>query len=579
MRPPSRSRLGGSPTSLGLLAMALTGCGTDVAQTAVYLGKTAAAPLDRTRPSTPPTLPSDAHLGGNVKLDDWVQATGDYVVGQGPGITVAALDAFRLFANGHLLATSVEPLVPTFVPLTLLPGMNGIAVVVTATERPPALLVELDELERAYGSDALWKVSMQPETGYGDAVFDDSGWDNATDQGAADASPGCDPGPGFPAGSDAHFIAAPAPGSAVFRLDVPIVPVGFGADTKGGANTEPVLATTLTDLVAALKTDDPKVVLLPQGSLDATRTGDSLPDPTTACPTACPAGSETLETSNLLTDDKTCDVPMIPAQRTDRRITVGSNTTLVGLGRGAALRGGSLDIGNSKNVIVRNVAIYDVNQDLIEAGDGISIDGADGVWIDHVTFRLISDGFIDATTGSKNLTFSWLKNDGENPAACFDKHPRSNELGDTSATIHHTLWQNVSGRAPLATRATSRVHLFDNVVLHDVDYAVGASCGAQVLVEATSFEDVLIPTAKFSCSDTPELGLGFIRAAGGGNVYGSGVGQHQVDHMDTLDEPADPDVFVPGYTYRQVLDAASTARFVVPEWAGAGARWALPLAP
>jgi hypothetical protein len=49
-----------------------------------------------------------------------------------------------------------------------------------------------------------------------------------------------------------------------------------------------------------------------------------------------------------------------------------------------------------ENAIVRNVAIYDVNPELGEAGDAFALNEPSRVWIDHVTTKWISDGFSDA---------------------------------------------------------------------------------------------------------------------------------------------------------------------------------------
>jgi pectate lyase len=543
-----------------------------VAQTAVLLPAPAA--LDCTAPSSPVTLPSEPQFGGGVELSDTILAKGKYGAGQGPGVSLAALDGFRLFVNGELLAEGTASLEPAFVPLTLLPGDNAIAVVVTARDRAPVLLAEVAELERLYVSDATWKVSSDPGSAFSEPSTDDSQWPAASDRGSIEQSPACDPGDGFPAGSDAHFIAAEAPGTAVFRLDVPIAPIGFAAGTTGGGSLTPVTASTPEDIVSALKSDDPKVVVVPEGSLDVRRTGSDVTN-TAACPTSCGDGTGML-TYNLLPDDQTCPIDTVPETRNERRIKIGSNTTLVGLGRGAALLGGSLDIAGSENVIVRNFVLYGVNQQLIEAGDGVSIDdGADGVWIDHATFWQVSDGFIDSTSRAQNLTFSWVRNEGDNLAACQGQHPRSNQLTNTTATIHHSLWERVNGRAPAVTQSASQVHLFNNVVSNDLGYAVGAACGARVLVEGSVFENVSIWTDKFGddCDDPNDSKLGFIRAAGRDNLY-LGSGKHESDGVEAP-EPADS--AVPDPTYAYTLDPAESVRFVVPEWAGAGARWALPL--
>jgi len=549
------------------LSAVLAGCGTDVAQTAYYPG---AALLDCTPPASAPELPTDPRFGGDAKLTPWVLQTGEYGAGQGPGINVAARDGFRLFVNDRLLATGTASLEPAFVPLTLLPGDNAIAVVVMAVDGPPALLAVVDELERPYPSDVAWRVSSNPSGSWASATYDDSSWEPATDRGSPDDNPGCDPGAGFVRGSGAVWLGASSAGTAVFRLKVPIAPLGFGAGTTGGGNAEPVLVATTEELEDALKADSAGVVLLAEGLRDVRRDADDETH-TQACPTPCPNGSTTLTTKNLLPDDETCPVATVDAVRNERRIKVGSNKTLVGLGRGAQIYGGTLDIDDSKNVIFRNLALFGVNPDLIEAGDGVTIDGGESIWLDHLTFKAISDGFVDATTGAKNLTLSWLRNDGENSFACDGRHPRANELAETTATIHHTLWQRVNGRAPLVTRSSSRVHLFDNVVSDDSDYAVGAACGAQILLETTAFERVATPTGKYGCAESSELGL--IRAAGLGNLYGTNVGPHRVD-KDDGPEP-DDSVFLPTYTWTP--EPADEARFLVTEGAGAGSRWALPL--
>jgi pectate lyase len=482
---------------------------------------------------------------------------------------VAARDGFRLFVNDHLVAAGTESLEPTFVPLTLLPGDNAVSVVVTAVEGPPALLVIIDELERPYPTSSAWKVSSEPSGAWASATYDDSSWVTATDRGEPDENPGCDPGAGFPRGTDAVWLSASEPGTAVFRLKLPIAPLGFAAGTTGGGSVEPLLVETTDELVEALKAESPGVVLLAEGLLDVRRGADDETH-TQACPTTC-ANDPSRMTKNLLPDDETCPIATVDAVRNERRVKVSSNKTLVGLGRGAQLYGGTLDIDDSKNVIVRNVALFGVNPELIEAGDGVTIDEGEGIWLDHLSFKAISDGFVDATSGAKNLTLSWLRNDGENSFACEDRHPRSNEFADTTATIHHSLWRAVSGRAPRVTRAISRVHLFDNVVSDDVDYAVAAACGAQILLEDSVFEDVATPTAKYPCDDSSELGL--IRAQGRGNLY-TRVGPHRVD-KDEAPEPNDGAVFTPAYDY--VPEPADEVRYTVPERAGAGSRWALPL--
>lgn len=74
-----------------------------------------------------------------------------------------------------------------------------------------------------------------------------------------------------------------------------------------------------------------------------------------------------------------------------------------------ALDNVGLDLGNSRNVIIRNLIIKNVKA---ENGDGIQILGASNIWVDHVEMSSSRngggfDGLIDITKGSNFVTVSW----------------------------------------------------------------------------------------------------------------------------------------------------------------------------
>lgn len=552
-----------------LVVLALPGCGTDVAQTATVApapGTFACPP-----PEEPPVLPSAPELGGGATLEPWILATGDYGAGQGPGVTVAARDGFRLFVNGRLLAEGTASLVPTFVPLTLLPGDNVIAVVVTSASGVPALLLHLDELEREHLSDASLRASTTPSGDWMLPGFDDSAWSNVVDHASPAENPDCRPALGFPAGSGARWVTPGVTAEhAAFRLVVRVAPVGFAEATTGGAGAEPELVTDHERLAELLIDDAPAIVLLPQGKLDVRRP-ESEASEVASCPTDCPDAPGKL-TYNLLPADQTCPRATVPATRNERRLRVGPNKTIVGLGRGALVRGLWLDLAGVENVILRNLALYDVNRDLIEAGDAISVSGSSSVWVDHVTFKWISDGFIDINMGSTSFTGSYLRFDGTNPAACQGRHPRGNETMAAEVTFHHSLFSHLSGRAPLVTHPGSRGHLYNNVFTDVIDYTIGAGCGAELLVEHCSFEATAAPTSKRDCTDGT-TGTSLIDAVQGTNVYGAGVASHDALGVPSP-EPHDV-VRAPPYTYK--ADPTAEVKFPVETRAGAGARWSLPL--
>jgi pectate lyase len=552
------------------LSALLLSCGVDVAQTAVLDTSVAAAP-ECSAPATL-TAPTTEQFGVNDPLASSSLVLASYGAQAGPGVYLIARDSFRLYLNGVMIAESNAARTPIFVPLTLLPGDNEIAVVASAAQGTPAVLLQIDELLQSYFSDASWKVSTNPEGDWSLATYDDSSWSAATDFGAIGSLPGCDPMSVFPADSTAHWIgpSQPAP-NAVLRTKISIRPSGFGASTRGGEGATPVLVTSVAELNAALTDKDtPAVVLVPEGLLDLRPTGTEVVQQST-CPTPC-ANDATKILYTVLVSGMTCPVALVDQPRDDRRIEVGSNKTIVGLGRGAALRGASFDLGSSNNVIMRNLAIFDVNPTMIEAGDAITLTAPTEVWVDHCTFKWISDGFIDAGAGTNAVTVSWSHYDGLNDYACTGHHPRASQFEDAVGTIHHSFWDHVDTHAPTVAHSTSRVHLFDNYTSDDGDYAVEASCGAQVLLEASTFENVVHPTSKTTCSDVPPA-LGLLRAPTGSNLYRDDVGTNRSDGADAP-EPEDA-VFTPPYAYS--LDPPATAWVNVESRAGAGGPWAVPL--
>ncbi len=541
----------------------LAACGTDVVQTARLPPGEA---LECSTPGGGSAPPDPALSDAGESMSPLVAST--YDAGNGPGLYVTARDAFRVYLNGALVATSSAPRQPLFVPLTLLPGKNALSVVVAAQTGTPAALVELDELDQDYASDASWTVSVAPDSGYASASFDDSAWPNATDYGPLGALPGCDPTT-FPAGSGAHWIGPEngAGGVAVLRKTITLAPVGFGAGTTGGGNSAAVTVTTFDEL-QTLATDPsaPAVILLPEGTYDFRDT----PRDQLVCPASC-SNDPSKPQYTVLVGTQTCAVPQITKSRSERVLALGSNKTIVGLGRGAQLRGVSFNLGSSQNDIVRNVVVFDVNRDLIEAGDAFTFTKPSQIWLDHVTTKWISDGFADVSPGSSNITLSWLHFDGGTTYECDGEHTRAATVADANVTFHHCFFDHVESHSPSVQNSLARVHVFDSVLADNLGYGAGASCGAQILLEQNTFETVGTPTERSTCADGTDYGL--IDAPIDSNYYGDDVGAHH-GGPDSGSEPHDA-VFTPPYDY--TLSPALAESRVVTVRAGAGGPWALPL--
>lgn len=554
----------GSRRALIAFAFAqLSACSTDVVQTARLPPEQA---LECSTPGSG-TAPADPALAATGEAMSPLIATG-YEAGNGPGLYVTARDAFRVYLNGALVAVSTGARQASFVPLTLLPGQNALSVAVSAKAGAPAALVELDELDRAYVSDASWKVSGASVAGYADTSFDDSAWANATDYGPLGALPGCDP-TSFPVGSLAHWIGPPrnAGGTAVLRKTITLAPVGFGSGTVGGNGAAPAIATTWADL-AALASDPsaPAVILLPEGTYDfRTAARDQM-----VCPASC-SRDPSKPQYTVLTGAQTCAVAQILKSRSERVLSLGSHKTIVGLGRGAQLRGVSFDFGSSRDDIVRNVAVFDVNRDLISAGDAFTFEKPSQIWLDHVTAKWISDGFTSVAAGTSDVTISWFHFDGGTTYECDGEHTRAATVQDANVTFHHCSFDHVESHSPTVQNALARVHVFDSVLTDNLGYGAGASCGAQVLLEGNAFQSVGTPTERSTCADDTNYGL--IDAPVNSNLYGDDVGAHH-GGPDSGSEPHDS-VFTPPYDYQ--LEPAPEEWRTVAARAGAGGPWALPL--
>ncbi|MGP2522380.1 pectate lyase family protein [Pantoea ananatis] len=139
-----------------------------------------------------------------------------------------------------------------------------------------------------------------------------------------------------------------------------------------------------------------------------------------------------------------------------QRLKVGSNKTLIGLGVHAGIQGTGIYIGGGvHNVIIRNLTLSDINPQLVWGGDALTIDKADGVWIDHNTFARIGRQMIVTGWGSaSHVTISDNEFDGRTPySATCDGHHYWVWLflgHHDKITVARNYVHDTSGRAPHA---------------------------------------------------------------------------------------------------------------------------------
>ncbi|SFC71031.1 pectate lyase family protein [Streptomyces aidingensis] len=206
---------------------------------------------------------------------------------------------------------------------------------------------------------------------------------------------------------------------------------------------------------------------------------------------------------------------------------VGSNTTLVGVGKDARILGGAMLIRGVSNVIVRNISFEAVEDCFPQwdptdgsAGnwnaefDALWLYGATNVWLDHNTFRgggrpdtehfgrpyMVYDGSVDITRGSDLVTVSYNHYDNYDKGMLIggsDRH--SEDIGRLRVTYHHNLFENVIQRSPRVRRG--QVHLYNNhwLVTPDApfgfDYAWGVGLESQIYAQNNYFEGDIEPGA------------------------------------------------------------------------------------
>lgn len=265
------------------------------------------------------------------------------------------------------------------------------------------------------------------------------------------------------------------------------------------------------------------------------------------------------------------------AQQARVRIRPGSNTTLVGLGNDATLRGIWLDIRgtantfNSRtNIIVRNITFEDtfdcfpqwsptdgVLGSFNAAYDAISLRDSNNVWIDHNTFRdratadstlpsyfgvkfQMHDGLVDITNASDLVTVSWNR---------FENHDKTMLIGSSDGatadrgklrvTLHHNHFEKIGQRAPRVR--FGQVHIYDN--FYDVrdtagyQYSWGAGIESAIFAEENFFFTTRIvgPDRFISVLNGTRL------SATSTLVLGAGV-RNPVDVVAAYNATHDPDL-------------------------------------
>jgi pectinesterase len=231
-------------------------------------------------------------------------------------------------------------------------------------------------------------------------------------------------------------------------------------------------------------------------------------------------------------------------------IPVTSNKTLIGVGTSGRIKAGGFFLGAGvKNVIIRNLTIGDTAvasddpDDKDFDYDGIQMDTADHVWIDHNTFTNINDGYIDSRKDTSNVTISWNQ---------LGNHNKTLGIGWTDnvtarETIHHNWFFNTNQRNPSADNLLY-AHLYNNYLQNVTSYGNYSRGNTKMVIENSYFDTVNNPYYPDSTAQLKQSGSIVVNSTGKQQTLGS--------------------AFTPSSFYAYTLDAAADVPSIVKAYSG-----------
>jgi pectate lyase len=233
-------------------------------------------------------------------------------------------------------------------------------------------------------------------------------------------------------------------------------------------------------------------------------------------------------------------------------LKVTSNKTIVGIGTTGRIKAGGFFLGTGiKNVIIRNLTIGDTAMtdddpdDKTYDYDGIQMDTADHVWIDHNKFQNINDGMIDSRKDTSYVTTSWN---------IFGTHNKTYGIGWTDnvtarMTIHHNWTQASTQRNPSVDNVLY-AHLYNNYLQNITSYGNLSRGSTKLVLENSYFDNVNNP---WNIDDTS---LGQLKQSGSIAVNCTGK------------QVTGGSAFTPSSFYAYTLDKAADVPTIVKTYAG-----------
>jgi pectate lyase len=193
------------------------------------------------------------------------------------------------------------------------------------------------------------------------------------------------------------------------------------------------------------------------------------------------------------------------------------------LGENGRIKSGGFFLGTgTHNVIIRNLTIGDTlmadddPDDKVYDYDGIQMDTADHIWIDHNTIARTNDGLIDSRKDTSYLTVSW--NNLGNTNKAFGIGWTDNVTA--RMTIHHNWIHDTNQRNP-STDNVAYAHLYNNYLQNIASYGNYARGATKMVLENSYFENVHNPYYPDSTAQLRQSGSIVVNCTGSQLTSGS----------------------------------------------------------
>lgn len=161
---------------------------------------------------------------------------------------------------------------------------------------------------------------------------------------------------------------------------------GFASGVSGGGNAKGQEPSDINQLKEWLTDKNPRVILL-------SKEYDFTESEGTDSGKVCASWGEGEGCQKIIQDDCGSSPSSTGTwfKAPKNPIDVASDKTILGVGNSGAIKGKGLRFrGGASNIIVQNIHVTDLNPEYVWGGDAITFDGADLVWIDHVTVRALA---------------------------------------------------------------------------------------------------------------------------------------------------------------------------------------------